>query len=165
MKGLSGNVKWSSSNKKVATVTSKGKVTAKKEGKATIKAKVGKKTFTCKVTVVQRAASTSKEEDFGSDSPNGTYTKPTTSDQETLAKKVGSYTYKITPVNGKLNNIIFVETNNPDPNSFQLADESSKYLEKGKTALYKPLPFTYADVQYSNASTRRIANKEYLFYC
>ena len=44
-------VKWSSSNKKVATVK-KGKVTAKKKGKATITAKVGKKKYRCKVTVI-----------------------------------------------------------------------------------------------------------------
>lgn len=44
------SVKWSSSNKKIATVK-KGKVTAKKAGNATIKAKVGKKTYSCKVTV------------------------------------------------------------------------------------------------------------------
>ena len=45
------NVKWSSSNKKVATVSSKGKVTAKKKGSATITVKAGKKKATCKVTV------------------------------------------------------------------------------------------------------------------
>ncbi len=44
-------VKWTSSNKKVATVSKTGKVTAKKAGKATITAKVGKKKLTCKVTV------------------------------------------------------------------------------------------------------------------
>ena len=45
------NVKWSTSNKKVATVSSKGKVTAKKKGNATITVKAGKKKATCKVTV------------------------------------------------------------------------------------------------------------------
>ena len=48
--GTKKTVKWSSNNKAVATVTSKGKVTAKSEGIATIKAKVGKKTYKCKVT-------------------------------------------------------------------------------------------------------------------
>lgn len=42
---------WSSSNKKIATVNSKGKVTAKKAGKVTITGKIGKKKYTCKITV------------------------------------------------------------------------------------------------------------------
>lgn len=44
-------VTWKSSNKKVASVTKKGKVKAKKKGKASIVAKVDKKKYTCKVTV------------------------------------------------------------------------------------------------------------------
>ncbi len=47
-------IKWSSSNKKVATVTKKGKVKGKKAGKATITAKVGKKKYKCKITVKKR---------------------------------------------------------------------------------------------------------------
>ena len=49
--GTSKKVTWTSSNKKVATVTAKGKVTGKKEGTATITAKVSKKKYTCKVKV------------------------------------------------------------------------------------------------------------------
>lgn len=44
-------VTWKSSNKKVASVTKKGKVKAKKKGKVKIIARVGKKKYTCKVTV------------------------------------------------------------------------------------------------------------------
>ena len=44
-------VKWSSSKKKIATVSKKGVVRAKKPGKTTITAKIGKKKFKCKVTV------------------------------------------------------------------------------------------------------------------
>ena len=44
-------VKWKSSNKKVVSVTSSGKIKAKKAGKATITAKYKKKTYKCKVTV------------------------------------------------------------------------------------------------------------------
>lgn len=43
-------VKWSSSNKKVATVK-KGKIVAKKKGKTTITAKVANRKYKCKVTV------------------------------------------------------------------------------------------------------------------
>ena len=51
---LSGTTKsatWTSSNKSVATVTSKGNVSAKSAGTATITAKVSSKKYTCKVTV------------------------------------------------------------------------------------------------------------------
>lgn len=49
--GTSKKVKWSSSNKKIASVNKKGKVTAKKAGKVTITAKVSRKKYKCKVTV------------------------------------------------------------------------------------------------------------------
>lgn len=52
-------VKWSSNKKSVATVSKKGIVKAKKIGKAVITAKVGKKKYKCKVTVIaQNTAST-----------------------------------------------------------------------------------------------------------
>ena len=43
VKGTKKKVKWTTSNKKVATVTSKGKVTAKKAGKVTITVKTKSK--------------------------------------------------------------------------------------------------------------------------
>lgn len=49
-------VKWSSSKKNVVSVSKKGKLTAKKAGNATITAKVGKKKYTCKVTVKNKVA-------------------------------------------------------------------------------------------------------------
>lgn len=47
----SGKVSWSSSNKGVATVDSRGIVTAKKAGSATITAKCGSHSAVCKITV------------------------------------------------------------------------------------------------------------------
>lgn len=52
--GTSKTVKWSSSKKSVASVTQKGKVTAKQAGTTTISAKVGSKSLKCKVTVNDR---------------------------------------------------------------------------------------------------------------
>ena len=54
----SGKVKWSSSNKKVAKVSSQGVVTAKRAGKATIKAKCPalSKTVSCTVRVYTQAS-------------------------------------------------------------------------------------------------------------
>ena len=59
------SVKWSTSNKKVATVTSKGKVKGIKAGTATITAtnKATKKSYTCKITV-------KKTKSFGYSSDN-----------------------------------------------------------------------------------------------
>lgn len=51
-------IKWKSKKKRIATVSKKGLVKAKKVGKTTITAKVGKKTLRCKVTVVPRNTGT-----------------------------------------------------------------------------------------------------------
>lgn len=52
VRGTEKTVAWTSSNSKVATVSETGLVTAKRAGKTTITAKVGKKKLTCKVTVI-----------------------------------------------------------------------------------------------------------------
>lgn len=44
-------VKWKSSNSKIASVNSRGKVTGKKSGSCTISAIAGKKSYKCRVTV------------------------------------------------------------------------------------------------------------------
>ena len=62
--GTSKKVVWTSSNKNIATVSSKGKVKGIKAGTCTIKAKVGGKTYKCKVTV--KKASTTPTNPSGS---------------------------------------------------------------------------------------------------
>lgn len=49
--GTKSKVKWKTSNKKIATVSKKGAVKAKKAGKVTISAVVNSKKYKCKVTV------------------------------------------------------------------------------------------------------------------
>lgn len=56
LKNTKKKVKWSSKNKKVATVSRKGVVKAVSVGKTTITAKSGKKKYSCKVTVVMSNA-------------------------------------------------------------------------------------------------------------
>lgn len=56
MHGTTTAVTWKSSNTKVATVSSKGKVVGVKVGTATITATVGKKDYTCKVIVKQETS-------------------------------------------------------------------------------------------------------------
>lgn len=53
LKGKHGKVSWRSSNKRVAVVNKKGKVTAKKKGKAVVFCKVDGKTYKCYVTVMK----------------------------------------------------------------------------------------------------------------
>lgn len=60
VKGTSSKAKWSSSNKKVATVNSTGKVTAKKNGKTVITAKVNGRKYKCNVTVKKTATISKK---------------------------------------------------------------------------------------------------------
>ena len=56
------NVKWTTSNKKVATVSKNGKVVAKKKGSAVITVKVkGSKTLRCKVTVKDNRKAVTKK--------------------------------------------------------------------------------------------------------
>ena len=57
--GTSKKAVWSSNKKSVAKVDQNGKITAVKKGSAVIRAKIGKKTYQCKVTVKQRATSVS----------------------------------------------------------------------------------------------------------
>ncbi len=54
--GTKKKVKWTSGNRKIATVSSKGKVKGIKAGTVKIKAKVNKKTYTCKVTVKKKVS-------------------------------------------------------------------------------------------------------------
>ena len=55
--GTKGKVTWTSSNRSVASVTSKGVVKAVKKGTATITARYGKNKLTCKITVKQPVTS------------------------------------------------------------------------------------------------------------
>ena len=48
------NVKWSSTNKKIATINKKGKIVAKKRGNVIIKGNDGKRTYVSKITVKKR---------------------------------------------------------------------------------------------------------------
>ena len=58
--GTSSKVKWTSNNKKVATVSSRGLVTAKKTGIVTIIANINDVTAKCKITVKKKQANNSK---------------------------------------------------------------------------------------------------------
>ena len=52
--GVTGTVRWKSSNSKIATASGKGVITAKKLGKCTISATYKGKTYKCKIRVIRR---------------------------------------------------------------------------------------------------------------
>lgn len=58
VKKASGKVKYSSTKKKVASVNKKGKITARKNGKTTIRVKVKGKMLKCKITVKKPSLNT-----------------------------------------------------------------------------------------------------------
>ncbi len=61
VKGTKKKATWISSDKTVATVSKKGKVTAKKAGTVTVKAQIGKKKYQCKVTVPNKTLKLCKD--------------------------------------------------------------------------------------------------------
>lgn len=73
VKGTKKKVRWSTSKKKVAVVSKKGKVTAKKQGTAKITAKIKgmKQALVCKVTVKKKNGEQVSENGPGTDIPRG----------------------------------------------------------------------------------------------
>lgn len=55
--GTRRTVRWSTSKKAVASVTSKGKINAKKAGTAIVTARIGNRRYSCKVIVTKKTAS------------------------------------------------------------------------------------------------------------
>lgn len=105
-------VKWSSTKKKIATVSKKGKVTAKKTGTTKIRAKIGKKVLVCKI-VVKKAKTKSPST---VQQPSAKVTENTTKDTPKLSAKPTEKT-KVSPTSKPTstpNSIV----NNPteDPN-------------------------------------------------
>ncbi len=93
--GLSGRKRWSTSNKKVATVSSSGIITAKGKGTATITLKIGSKKYKCKVKVEAPSLSVSKTKIIGGS--NSTFKLSGTSKKVTWR----STNTKIATVNSK----------------------------------------------------------------
>ena len=57
IKGKKGRIKWSTSKKSIATVNSKGRVTARKKGKCTVSGKIAGKTYKTSVSVYSSSGS------------------------------------------------------------------------------------------------------------
>lgn len=113
-KNVKGTITWKSSNKKIATVSKKGKVTAKKAGSTVIKAtykKNGKiKTLKCKVTVTA-AKKESREETVKKKilALQNTYKEGTTwtNDDFYFWKAKNMYCYGCIALAGKISDTVF----------------------------------------------------------
>lgn len=118
---------WSSNRFTVATVTQKGKVTAKSEGVATITAKVGKRSLKCKVTV--------KERDYSS--------KIKVLEEYTLPDGIGWYTRHFMVIKNTSNATVDIKTSSvaysSDGSMISAANASFYALGAGCTSiLYEP---------------------------
>ncbi len=89
VKNSSAPVKWTSSKKKVASVSKKGKVKAKAVGAATITAKTGGKKLRCKVTVRKKTSASGTKAN-----PKSAYTTTTFNYYEE-GKKRGRFSIKL----------------------------------------------------------------------
>lgn len=88
-------VKWSSRNKKIASVNKSGKVTAKKKGSTTITASYDKKKYKCRVTVVDKKTTddSNAKEELSEKTDNNGNTEQTSSTTE-QAKDNNTYIEK-----------------------------------------------------------------------
>ena len=168
---LAGNVTWTSSNTKVATVAD-GKVTAKAAGTAKITAAVGGKTATYTVTVKKPSISATVGKVYVGKTAKvqvkkyGTTAKVSFKSSNTkiatvnksgvvTGKKAG--TVKITVTAGKLTKTVTVKVAKP---SFTLA-KSSASIKKGKkvTIKVKAAPSSKVTYKTSNKSVATVSSK------
>lgn len=102
LSGTAKNVQWSSAKKSVATVSKKGKVTGVKKGETTVTAKVGNKSYKCKVTVKNVALNKKNISITSGETKSiklmGSNVKSVKSSDKSIAtaKKYGKRTVKIT---------------------------------------------------------------------
>ena len=173
IKGTTQKIKWSSSDKKVATVNSKGKVTAKNNGKVTITAKVGKSKYKCKITVgnVVKISETEHAINAGENFTlkiTGTSEKITWSSSDTsiatvdkngkvTAKKEGTATITTTVGKTKYTCTVYVE----DLNLWWF--NNSVALQKGKTSDYLTFD-TKQKVSWSSSNSNiiKVDNKGFI---
>ena len=162
--GSGKKVTWSSSKKKIATVTNKGKVTAKKEGKAVITAKVSGKKYRCTITVkkIQLSAQSIKLK-YGNSKPlilKGAKKKVAwlssnrrvayVENGTVFAKSVGQ-----TTITAKCNGKEYKCNVTVTSGETEVMQENGVYTSKEKVALYihtyKKLPSNFITKEQANA--------------
>lgn len=152
---LSGKKRITLKKKSKAAVTIKGK----KKGTAKVQATIGKTKLVCKVTVKNKKTATSKSKKTSK--PTATPKPKKTSKPTENWKNVEKYSYEVLPLMAPFNSYFYIKTDNPDPDSFQFADEETKYPQtgiygEGKFSRILPTDVVFSDVKYENKEKRRV---------
>ena len=175
--GTSKKIKWKSGNKKIAIVSSKGKVTAKKKGNVKIIAKIGKKKYTCKVTVKSPYINTKSKQLYISDTFQlkviGTTIKSAKSSNNSIATvtpkgkvtalKEGSSTITLTGKNKKSYtcNITVIAKQEENTPTDKKPIDTRVDLEKARTWIYDDASLYNADgsIKCNEGLTRYLEEK------
>ncbi len=149
-------VKWKViKGNKIIKITKKSKTYASvkglKKGKAKVQAVIGKKKYTCIVTVTAKKKAQPAKKPSAPSAPSAPSTPPSAETAE-----VEKYSYEVIPLMAPFNYYFYVKTDNPDPGSFRFADKETRYAAGGKTGSITPVAAAYADVKYENSKTKRV---------
>jgi hypothetical protein len=161
VKGTKAKVKWTSSKKSVATVSSSGFVNAKTSGSTTITAKVSGKKLRCTVTVRAKNGKGTKA------SPKSAYCSNTFTYYEE-GKKKGRFTMKLIRFESGESAALLAKGNstNPVPASNQeyiYFKFQIKYISGTQTIEAKDI-FNYYYNIYGLNSTKQLTNLDWGFY-
>lgn len=146
VKGSKKKAKWTTSNKKVATVNQRGKITAKKPGKTTITAKIGKKKLTCKVTV-KKAPKKATASNSNSNSTNNTTNEANgnTTNQTIYykgQKTENGITYSVV---ADSNNRLWLDISNHTANSISMGWTGDFYITVKTSQGERNIPMDYME--------------------
>ena len=134
-KNVTKKAKYKTSNKKVLTVNKKGKITAKKVGKATVTVKYGKKTKKVKFTVVKPAAAKKTDANKGSGgSHTHKWVKKTKTEKKWVPKMVEEDVYKTVSTYKSVcccGDIIIYDDSDLEASEALWEEHAKKHLEMG----------------------------------
>lgn len=162
--GTNQKIRWRSTKKSVASVSSSGKVTAKKLGTAKIYAKFSGKKLYCKVTVI---GSTTDTKAGGRLNPLSAYDENTISFYED-GKKVGTFKIKLESYKSgnQAKDLVLKNPENPVPSSTQeylYFRFQIKYVSGNAVVNAKDL-FSYYYNIYDSTGSTQLENIDWGFY-
>lgn len=136
-KNVTKKAKYKTSNKKVLTVNKKGKITAKKVGKATVIVKYGKKTKKVKFTVVKPAVKKTAGNKGSGSSHTHKWVKKTKTEKKWVPKMVEEDVYETVSIYRSVcccGDIIIDDDSDPEAAKAFWKQHYKKHLEMGLTS-------------------------------